>query len=153
MERLIPQSFSPYQSKHSLSSRVRCWLAIRSCMLSYECIFSRTRWNFLLRVSASSSHRHPERSAAKSKDPVAKPQRNVAGFDSLTSRSLSLRPSRPCHGFPSRSILDFARNDEQLLWLRDDSKIRLRRFPALGVPFLRFFVRHGARHDNVLSRQ
>jgi hypothetical protein len=35
----------------------------------------------------------------------------AAGFDSLTSRSLSLRPSRPCRGFPSRSILDSARND------------------------------------------
>ena len=34
-----------------------------------------------------------------------------AGFDSLTSRSLSLRPSRLCRGFPSRSILDFARDD------------------------------------------
>jgi hypothetical protein len=33
------------------------------------------------------------------------------GFDSLTSHSLSLWPSRPCRGFPSRSILDFARND------------------------------------------
>jgi hypothetical protein len=32
----------------------------------------------------------------------------AAGFDSLTSRSLSLRPSRPCRGFPNRSILDFA---------------------------------------------
>jgi hypothetical protein len=33
-------------------------------------------------------------------------------FDSLSSRSLSLWPSRLCRGFPSRSILDFARNDK-----------------------------------------
>jgi len=33
------------------------------------------------------------------------------GFDSLISRSLSLRPSRPCRGLPGSSILDFARND------------------------------------------
>ena len=38
----------------------------------------------------------------------------TSGFDSLTSRSLSLRPSRPCRGFPSRSILDFARDDKLL---------------------------------------
>ena len=37
----------------------------------------------------------------------------AAGFDWLTSHSLSLRPSRPCRGFPSRSILDFARNDDE----------------------------------------
>ena len=36
---------------------------------------------------------------------------NASGFDSLTSRSLTLRSSRPCRGFPSRSILDFARDD------------------------------------------
>jgi cysteine desulfuration protein SufE len=35
----------------------------------------------------------------------------ATGFDSLTSRSLSLRPSRLCRSFPGRSILDFARND------------------------------------------
>src|SRR6059036_890714 len=34
----------------------------------------------------------------------------ASGFDSLTSHSLSLRPSRPCRGSPSRSILDFARD-------------------------------------------
>src|SRR5205807_6644615 len=33
------------------------------------------------------------------------------GFDSLIARSLSLRPSRPCRRFPSRSILGSARND------------------------------------------
>jgi hypothetical protein len=36
---------------------------------------------------------------------------NIERFDSLASHSLSLRPSRPSRGFPSRSILDFARND------------------------------------------
>jgi hypothetical protein len=73
--------------------------------------------------------RHPERSEAESKDPVAKPQCNVAGF------------------------LDFARNDSvmELLRLRDDSKIWLRRFPALRIAFLRLFVRDRARNDNVLS--
>src|SRR5206468_5934015 len=33
---------------------------------------------------------------------------SAAGFDSLASRSLNLRPSRPCRGSPSRSILDSA---------------------------------------------
>ena len=36
---------------------------------------------------------------------------DYARFDSLTARSLSLRPSRLCRGFPSRSVLAFARND------------------------------------------
>ena len=48
---------------------------------------------------------------AKSRHPVVKASGIAAGFDSLTSRSLSLRPSRPCRGFPSRSILDSSRND------------------------------------------
>ena len=58
--------------------------------------------------------RHSERSAAESKNPVKLPEGSSAGFDSLTSRSLSLRPSRPCRGFPSRSILDFARDDNEV---------------------------------------
>jgi Uncharacterized protein conserved in bacteria len=36
-------------------------------------IFTRIRWNFLQRVWARNSDRHPERSAAKPKDPVALP--------------------------------------------------------------------------------
>jgi putative endonuclease len=32
--------------------------------------------------------------------------RQIQGFDSLTSRSLSLRPPRPCRGFPSRFIFN-----------------------------------------------
>jgi hypothetical protein len=60
---------------------------------------------------------HSERSAAKSKNPAAKPYRNAPRFDSLTSRSLSLRPSRGCRGFPSRSILDLARDEVILFWL------------------------------------
>ena len=32
--------------------------------------------------------------------------RKIERFDSLASRALSLRPSRLCRGFPSRSILD-----------------------------------------------
>src|SRR5437868_15273636 len=32
--------------------------------------------------------------------------RNIERFDSLAPASLSLRPCRPCRGFPSRSILD-----------------------------------------------
>src|SRR5206468_495691 len=55
--------------------------------------------------------RHPERSEAKSRDPAELPFGRATGFDSLTSRSLSLRPSRPCRGFPSCSILGSARND------------------------------------------
>jgi hypothetical protein len=54
---------------------------------------------------------YPERSQTESKDPAALPTGIATGFDSLTSRSLSLWPSRPCRGFPSRFILDFARND------------------------------------------
>jgi len=53
---------------------------------------------------------HPEGSEAQSKDPAESLIGFATGFDSLTSRSLSLRPSRPCRGFPSRSILDFARD-------------------------------------------
>jgi hypothetical protein len=34
--------------------------------------------------------------------------RNIERFDSLTSHSLSLWPSRLCRGFPSRFILDAA---------------------------------------------
>ena len=40
-----------------------------------------------------------------------RPAGNIKRFDSLASRSFSLRPSRPSRGFPGRSILDFARND------------------------------------------
>src|SRR5262249_33381244 len=41
--------------------------------------------------------------------------RNSEIFDSLTSRSLSLWPSRPCRGFPSAAPLwTFARNDSHL---------------------------------------
>jgi len=36
---------------------------------------------------------------------------DAAGFDSLTSRSLSLRPSRLCRDFPNASTVDFARDD------------------------------------------
>jgi len=39
-------------------------------------------------------------------------QTKIERFDSLTPGSLSLRPFRPCRGFPSRSILGFARNDK-----------------------------------------
>ena len=45
------------------------------------------------------------------KDPVETRMITPPGFDSLTSCSLSLRPSRPCRGFPSRSMLDSSRND------------------------------------------
>src|SRR6266853_5674952 len=38
-------------------------------------------------------------------------QYSIQRFDPLTSRSLNLRSSRLCRGFPSRSILDFARDD------------------------------------------
>jgi hypothetical protein len=45
---------------------------------------------------------------------------NIERFDSLTSHSLSLRLSRLCRGFPSRSILDCAfgsaRNDRTYGW-------------------------------------
>ena len=34
--------------------------------------------------------------------------RNIERFDSRVSRAFSLRPSRPCHGSRSRSILDHA---------------------------------------------
>jgi len=34
---------------------------------------------------------------------------NETGFDALISHSLSHQPSHPARGFPSRSILDFAR--------------------------------------------
>jgi hypothetical protein len=34
--------------------------------------------------------------------------RNIERFDSRASRAFSLRPSRPCHGSRSRSILDHA---------------------------------------------
>ena len=41
-------------------------------------------------------------------------QYSIQRFDSLTSRSLNLRSSRLCRAFPSRSILDFARNDKSV---------------------------------------
>jgi hypothetical protein len=53
---------------------------------------------------------HPERSEAESKDPAELPIGFIKGFDSLTSRSLSLWPSRLCR-VPRRSIVDSARND------------------------------------------
>ncbi len=34
--------------------------------------------------------------------------RNIERFDSRASRAFSLRPSRSCHGYPRRSILDHA---------------------------------------------
>jgi hypothetical protein len=58
-----------------------------------------------------SANCHSERSAAESKNPAKLAKTDATGFDSLASRSLSLRPSRPCRGFPSRSILDYGRND------------------------------------------
>src|ERR1700756_2713867 len=42
-------------------------------------------------------------------------------FNSLISQSLNLRSSHLCRGFPSRSILDFARNDNAIILV----KIRL----------------------------
>src|SRR5215471_21177162 len=51
MERLIPLSFSQYQSRHSSSSRVRCALVIRNSTRSFRNIFSRIQWNFLLSSS------------------------------------------------------------------------------------------------------
>jgi hypothetical protein len=57
------------------------------------------------------THGHCERTEAKSTNLAMKLYGNAPGFDSLTSRSLSLRPFRPCRGFPRRSILDFARDD------------------------------------------
>src|SRR5262249_22619702 len=53
------------------------------------------------RGATASENRHPERREAESKDPAAPPKRNPTGFDSLTSRSLSLRPFRPCRGLPA----------------------------------------------------
>src|SRR4029453_13064128 len=52
-----------------------------------------------------------ERSATKSKDPVELLKGTATGFDSLTARSLSRRPSRLCRGFPSRFILHPSRDD------------------------------------------
>src|SRR5882724_6041613 len=126
-EPLILLSSLRYQLKRSLNNRERCWLAIRNCMRSYKSIFSRIRWNFLLRPKCG----HPERSKAQSKDPAAQAQRNLTRF------------------------LDFARNDSvmQLLRLRNDSKIRLWRFPALRIPPLCFLVGDRAGDDNVLSWQ
>jgi hypothetical protein len=60
---------------------------------------------------------HSERSAAKSNNPAVEPNGNAPGFDALASNSRSLRPARPCRDFPSRSILDFARDDVILFWL------------------------------------
>src|SRR6267154_801783 len=48
---------------------MRCARIIQNCMLSCETIFTRIRWNFLQRVWARNSDRHPERSAAKPKIP------------------------------------------------------------------------------------
>ena len=55
-------------------------------------------------VSGSRARGRSRRIAWRNVKPCA------SGFDSLTSHSLSLRPSRPCRGSPSRSILDFARD-------------------------------------------
>src|SRR5439155_7625791 len=41
----------------------------------------------------------------------------------------------------------------QLLWLRNDPEIRLRRLPALWITLLRLLVRHWACDDDVLARQ
>src|SRR5438445_7997720 len=106
---------------------MRCARIIQNCMLSYESIFTRIRWNFLPRPKCG----HPERSKAQSKDPAAQAQRNVTRF------------------------LDFARNDsvKQLLRLRNDSKIRLWRFPALRITPLCFLIGDRAGDDDVFSWQ
>jgi uncharacterized membrane protein YozB (DUF420 family) len=57
------------------------------------------------------------------------------GFDSLTSRSLSRRPSRPCRGFPSRFILDFARNDILILRFSRFNVISTSDLPAINATF------------------
>ena len=48
MEPLIPLSFSPYRSRHSLSSHVRCALVTRGYTQNCKSIFSRTLWIILL---------------------------------------------------------------------------------------------------------
>ena len=64
------------------------------------------------------------------------------------------RRSRSAAENNAAQILElFARNDSELLRLRDDSKIWLWRFPALRITPLRLLVRDRARDDNVLSWQ
>jgi hypothetical protein len=54
----------------------------------------------------------------------------IERFDSLTSRSLSLRPSRLCRGFPSRSILElhgvYPERAKRVEWARNDKNARLK---------------------------
>src|ERR1044071_536732 len=108
---------------------MRCKRVIQNCTLSCERISNRILSNFLQRIAPRSSIRYPERSAAKSKDPAAKRQGNAAGF------------------------LDFARNDQQLLRLRDDSKIWLRCLPAVWISLLRLIIRDRAGDYDVVSWQ
>src|SRR5206468_10613296 len=100
---------------------MRCAPITQNCMLSYEHIFSRIRWNFSLHEGSVIATR-PNR-------PMVSP----AIVGRLCQAPLVGRR--------------FKENALQLLRLRDDSKIRLRRFPALRITPLRLLVGDRASDD------
>ena len=71
----------------------------------------------------------------ESKGPATPPQSRATGFDLLTSRSLNRRPARRCRGFPSHSILDFARNDILIQRFIRSTVISTSDLPALNATF------------------
>lgn len=71
----------------------------------------------------------------ESKGPATPPQSRATGFDLLTSRSLNRRPARRCRGFPSHSILDFARNDILIQRFSRSTVISTSDLPALNATF------------------
>lgn len=105
---------------------MRCVRIIPNCMLSCEGIFSRIQLNFLLSETISVFER-----------------RKSAGV-----WAQALLQAKMTAGPTAKLVVVL-----KLLGLRNDSKIRLRRFPALRIPFLCFFVRNRPRDDNVLSWQ
>src|SRR5262249_53385501 len=80
-----------------------CYASFSSCVCDQSRV-NAVAGNYSEVLRNLTANCHSERSKAKSKNPAKLPNTGATGFDSLTSRPLSLRPSRPCRGFPSRSI-------------------------------------------------
>src|SRR4029077_16726703 len=98
---------------------MRCARIIQNSMLSCETIFTRTRWSFLQRNSF-----------------VTQP----SWLFVVQASCLHERAGWEACSTDQAGCLSYDVTALQLLRLRDDSKIWLRRFPALRIPFLRLVV-------------
>jgi len=123
---LIPSSFSRYQSRRFSSGHVRCALITQIFTPNCKSIFDRIQSNILLSQQIGIDIAQSYRRAT-----VA----NVMATAGETVASLIAKMTV-----------------RQLLRLRDNPEIRLRRVPALRITFLCFLVRDRAGNDHILAR-